>query len=204
MRLTGVSGRLAVFLIGGLPLIVVIVLLIAVFRIAVAEPGSSSGWDISSFKELYGDRFIYDALLNTIGFAVVTVITSLAFAVPIAFLAERTTLRWRGAIFPLMTVGVIVPGFFTAMGWIFMFHPRIGIINQWLVNWIPFVNEPPVNIISIPGMGFIQGLGLSSLAFIMLAGSFRSIDPSLEESAQAHGMGVIRRVFKFTCTLNTS
>src|SRR4029077_14848420 len=56
---------------------------------------------------------------------------------------------------------------------------------------------PPFNIMSIVGMGWVQGLNLAPLAFIMTAAVFRSMDPALEEAARMHGGGawsVLRRV----------
>jgi iron(III) transport system permease protein len=46
-------------------------------------------------------------------------------------------------------------------------------------------------------MGFVQGLSLSALAFILTAQMFRAMNPTLEEAARVHGMGygkIMRRV----------
>jgi iron(III) transport system permease protein len=46
-------------------------------------------------------------------------------------------------------------------------------------------------------MGWVQGLNLAPLSFIMTAAVFRSMDPSLEEAAQIHGasyLGTLRQV----------
>ena len=51
---------------------------------------------------------------------------SLAFGVPLAWLVERTDLPGKTAVFTLMTVGLLLPGFASAMGWLFLMHPRIG------------------------------------------------------------------------------
>jgi iron(III) transport system permease protein len=56
---------------------------------------------------------------------------------------------------------------------------------------------PPLNINSVAGMGWVQGLNLAPLAFIMTAAVFRSLDPTLEEAAQMHGADgftVLRRI----------
>ena len=131
----------------------------------------------------------------------VSSITALFFAVPIAWFAERTDLPGRSTIFPLMMASTILPGLFGALGWLFMFHPRIGTINRWLVDAMPFFESAPINILSVTGMGFISGLGMSSLAFIMLAATFRAMDPALEESAQVHGLGFFHRFWKVTLPL---
>src|SRR4029077_15527133 len=82
------------------------------------------------------------------------------------------------------------------MGWLFLLHPRIGLLNQLLVGTFG-LSGPPLNITSLLGMGWVQGLNLAPLAFIMTAAVFRSMDPTLEEAAEMHGAGpwrVIRRI----------
>ena len=194
------SGRNSLFLVTALVLGVVVLLLVVIVGIAFRDSDTNAN-TLENFRELYGDRFVLTALRNTIGFTLVATFTSLFFAVPIAFLAERTTLPGRSFIFPLLTVTILIPGFFSAMGWLLMFHPRIGMMNKWAVEYIPFINSPPFNVATVTGMGFITGLGLSSLAFIMLAGTFRAMDPTLEESAQIHGMGLVTRLRKITFPL---
>jgi hypothetical protein len=78
-----------------------------------------------------------------------------------------------------MAIGLLIPGFAAAMGWLFLLHPRIGLLNQLLVRTFQLPG-PPLNISSILGMGWVQGLNLAPLAFIMTAAVFRSMDPTLE------------------------
>src|SRR2546421_4011729 len=105
--------------------------------------------------------------------------------------------RAIGDLFPaamLMAVGLLIPGFAAAMGWLFLLHPRIGLFNQLLIGSFG-VSGPSIT--SILGMGWVQGLNLAPLAFIMTAAVFRSMDPTLEEAAEVHGAGaltVLRRI----------
>ena len=69
------------------------------------------------------------------------------------------------------------------------------------MDLLPFIDSPPINIVSVSGMGFISGIGLSSLAFIMLAATFRAMDPALEESAQIHGLTFFQRIAHVTMPL---
>jgi len=185
----------------GVILSVVILLLAVVLFISFQDPDDSSVYTLKNFRALYLEPFVYATLLNTAGFTIVSSVTALFFAVPIAWFAERTDLPGRGTIFPLMMASTILPGLFGALGWLFMFHPRIGTINRWLMDLVPIFDSAPINIVSIPGMGFITGLGMSSLAFIMLAATFRAMDPALEESAQVHGLGFLQRSWKVTLPL---
>ncbi len=155
------GARTGLILISGAVLSVVIFLLILILTIAFQDPLDSSVYTLQNFRDLYLEPFVYSALLNTAGFTVVTVITALFFAVPIAWLAERTDLPGRSWVFPLMTASAVIPGTFGALGWLFMLHPRIGTINRWLMDMMPFLDSAPINIISVQGMGFISG-GTSS------------------------------------------
>jgi iron(III) transport system permease protein len=179
-----------------------VLLLVAVVLIAF-QGTSASGtqtYTTGNFVALYREPFAYISFLNSIGFGLVAVVTALLLAIPMAWLVERTDLPGRDSIFALATLTLVVPGFFTAMGWSFLLHPRIGIVNKWLSE-VFFIAGPLVNIATIPGMGWVEGLSLSPLAFIMIASSLRAMDPSLEESAQVHGMGLFDRLTKVTFPL---
>ena len=121
-----------------LPLVVVIALLIVAVVTAFRPAGDNvAGFTLQNFQVLYGNPFVYKTLLNTFIFAFWSVGFALFFGVPIAWLVERTDLPGRGLVFPLMAIGVLIPTFFTAMGWMFLLHSRIGIINQWIVKYTP-------------------------------------------------------------------
>jgi iron(III) transport system permease protein len=191
-------GRIPIIMLGGLALAAILVLLLITVDIAFRT--QEGFYTLNNFRTLYSEPFAYKSLLNTLGFATVAVLTALFFGVPIAWLAERTDLAGRAAIHPLMTVGILVPGFFTAMGWLFLFHPRIGVVNVWLTEMLS-IDGSPFNIASVVGMGWVLGLGLSSLVFVMVTSSLRALDPALEESAQIHGLKFVRRLRTVTLPL---
>jgi len=98
-----------------------------------------------------------------------------------------------------MTLGVFIPSFFTAMGWLFLLHPRIGIANAWLKNI--FGLETPLSIVNVPGMGFVQGLGLASVVFVLTAANLRVTDARLEESARMSGASFLTVLLRITLPL---
>jgi iron(III) transport system permease protein len=160
-------------------------------------PGSGGlSYTTKNFAEVFSEPRTYGVLLDTCGFAFVTLAVALLFGIPSAWLAERTDFRAKTLLFTLMAVGLLIPGFAVAIGWLFLLHPRIGLVNQLLVNAF-HLSGPPINIMSLVGMGWVQGLNLAPLAFVMTAAVFRSMNPLLEEAAQVHGGGsfaVLRRV----------
>ena len=194
------SGRSPIFGLMFIVLGVVLVLLLVAVRMSFMD-SMTKEFTWANYTDLFGDPFVFTALKNTLVMSAVAIFVALVFATPIAFFAERTTLPGRGLIFPLMLITTLIPGFFGAMGWLLMFHPRIGMMNKWAIQWIPGIDGPIFNVVSVVGMGIITGLGLTSLAFIMMAGSFRAMDPALEESAQIHGMGLMRRLRRISFPL---
>src|SRR6202012_2565201 len=145
-------------------------------------------YSVAHYVANFVDPFTYRVLLNTLGFAATTLMVALGFGLPLAWLVERTDFPGKTFLFTAMAIGLLIPGFAAAMGWLFLLHPRIGLLNQLLISTFHLAG-PPLDITGITGMGFVQGLNLAPLAFIMTAAVFRSLDPSLEEAARMHGAG---------------
>jgi iron(III) transport system permease protein len=165
------------------------------------SPGSADlTYTAQNFAEVFFDQRTYTVLLDTFAFAAVSLAVALIFGIPTAWIAERTDFRAKTLLFTLMAVGLLIPGFAAAMGWLFLLHPRIGLLNQLLVSTFA-LSGPPLNISSILGMGWVQGLNLAPLAFIMTAAVFRSMDPTLEEAAAMHGAGAWRVLRRITVRL---
>jgi len=157
---------------------------------------ASAIYTLANYRELLTDPFLLQVIKNTLVFAASSTLVALVIGLPIAWLVERTTLPGKTLVYTLMTLGLLIPGIYTAMGWTLIAHPRIGILNRWLVDLLG-LESGPINIATPIGMGFVQGLSLASLAFILTAQMFRAMNPSLEEAAKVHGMGfggIFRRI----------
>ncbi|HWF94915.1 MAG TPA: iron ABC transporter permease [Xanthobacteraceae bacterium] len=179
--------------------VVVLCLLTVVLWLSLTN-GSPGDLDLTytaqNFIEVFSDPRTFTVLIDTVDFSLISLMVALAFGIPAAWLAERTDFPAKTLLFTLMAVGLLIPGFAAAMGWLFLLHPRIGLLNQLLMSSFHLAG-PPLNISTIAGMGWVQGLNLAPLAFIMTAAVFRSMDPTLEEAAQMHGAGtlmVLRRI----------
>ena len=193
---------------GGMLAVVVFVSFIVLCHLAVVlwlawttgSPGNDLAYTTHNFVETFSDARTYTALINSFAFALISLAVALVFGIPAAWLAERTDFRAKTLLFTLMAVGLLIPGFAAAMGWLFLLHPRIGLLNVLLVSTF-HLSAPPFNITTILGMGWVQGLNLAPLAFIMTAAVFRSMDPTLEEAAQMHGAGPLRVLRRITVRL---
>lgn len=182
-----------------IPMAVILILVVVMFWVSLQQGAfgtPSSVYTLGNYREVFTDPFIYVVVTNTLVFTISATFFALLFGLPIAWLAERTTIPGKTLIYALMTLGLLIPGIYTAMGWTMIAHPRIGILNRWLMELFD-LSEGPINIATPIGMGFVQGLSLAALAFILTAQMFRAINPTLEEAARVHGMGyakILRRV----------
>jgi iron(III) transport system permease protein len=157
-------------------------------------------YTLSNYSALLGDPFVLVVLWNTAQFAVGATCFALAIGLPIAWLTERTSLPGKAAVYAIMTLGLLIPGIYTAMGWTFVAHPRIGFVNNWLRG--AFGPDAPVLDVTTPlGMAFVQGLSQAPLAFILTVQTFAAMNPALEEAARAHGMGLVRTMRRVTLPL---
>ncbi|MGZ8444402.1 MAG: ABC transporter permease [Candidatus Binatia bacterium] len=186
-----------------IPMAVIFVLVIVMFWISLQKGAfgtPSAIYTLGNYREVFTDPLLYRVVTNTVIFTVTTTLFAMLFGLPVAWLAERTTIPGKTLIYVIMTLGLLIPGIYTAMGWTMIAHPRIGLVNRWLVELFNLA-DGPVNIATPIGMGFVQGLSLSALAFILTAQMFRAMNPSLEEAARVHGMGYGKILWRVTLPL---
>ena len=152
------------------------------------RPSGATGlkYGLHHYVVVYSDPYILRVFLNTLAFSATTLVVALGFGLPISFLVTRTDLRGSAFIFSMMTATLLMPGFIPALGWLFVLHPKVGMANTWLASTFG-AGAPVIPITNVIGMGWVQGLNLAPLAFIMTAAVFRSMDPSLEEAASTCG-----------------
>jgi len=135
-------------------------------------------------------------MLNSVELAAIATLVGFFFALPIAWLVERTNVRGKAAIVSVMLISMLVPGFASAMGWLFLLHPQIGLINR-LSATVFGAAHPVLNVATISGMGIIMGFQLAPVAFLMISAALRSLDYRMEEAASiagAPGSAAVRRV----------
>lgn len=155
-----------------------------------------SGISADSFARAYGGNAQAGSmLLNSLGFAFGSAVLALVLGTVLAYIQVRTDTPFKGLFFAASLVPLIVPGILYATSWIFLGDPQSGIVNQLLFK--PLFGTTPVNIYSVWGMIWVQGLHLAPVTFLLMVAAFRAMDPSLEESAAMSGasrLTVLRRV----------
>lgn len=182
-----------------LPIVLIVILVGAVAKLAFQESVLDDSPTLRHFVELATDPAAALALRNTAEFAVLTALWAVAFGLPIAWLVERSDLGKKAAVSTLMSIGVLIPGFIYAMGWILFAHPRSGLLTRFVQDL--GVDRAPLDLLTIPAMAWVEGMALAPVVFILTGASLRSMDASLEESAQMCGAGFLTRLRRVTLPL---
>jgi iron(III) transport system permease protein len=146
---------------------------------------------IASFRDAYATVGIGTMLMNSFAFSLGSTAFATIVGTVLAYLIVRTDVPAKPFMIAASVVPLIIPGILHTIVWTFLLDPNNGIIN---LDVIEKLGLPAFNLYSIPGMILVEGLHLSPLVFLLMVASFRSMDPSLEESAVMSG-APLRRVF---------
>ncbi len=138
--------------------------------------------------------------MNSLQFAAGASIFAFFVGTLLAWMNERTNTPFKSLFFALSIIPLIIPGILFVVSWILLGSPKIGILNLVVQDLLGLENAP-FNVYSIWGMIFVDGLHYSPMAFLLMTAAFRSMDPSLEESAMMSGASVLQIAWRITLKL---
>ena len=136
-------------------------------------PGQPSDYTLKNYSAILADPYTYKVMWTTLYFSAVTIAVSVPLGFIFAWLVERTDMRYKALAMSLLSIGILFPTFLKAMGWVFLLHPRIGMINIFLMQLFGLTNAP-LNIATVSGIGFVQGLTLAPLAYVMISAALKA------------------------------
>jgi iron(III) transport system permease protein len=139
---------------------------------------------LHAFREAYSTVGLGEMAWNSLVFAFGTTVFAVSLGTLLAYLIVRTDVPGKPLMFAASLVPLIIPGILHTIAWIFLADPRIGVLNQHIIE--P-VTGHSFNVLSMAGMIWVEGLHLSPLVFLLMFAAFRSMDPALEESAIMSG-----------------
>jgi len=143
-------------------------------------------YTLKNYQNAYASEYTYSTFRNSLIFASGSAALSFILGTLLAWLTERTNTPLRAIFVPIAVVPLILPGVLESIAWIFLLSPKFGYLNVWL-KYLFGLQSPPFNVFSLPGMIWVHSVGQVPLAFLMMVAAFKSMDPSLEESAMMSG-----------------
>jgi iron(III) transport system permease protein len=170
---------------------------------SVLTPQTASApaeFTLENFRAAYGSAENARLFLNSLTFASGAAALSLVLGTALAWMNERTNTPFKTLFFALAIIPLVIPGILFTVSWIMLASPKIGLINLAL-QALTGGNAPFVNIYTMPGMIWVDGLHYSPMAFLLMTAAFRSMDPSLEEQAAMSGASVPQIAARITFKL---
>ena len=150
--------------------------------------GELDQFTLRYYEDLLRELRVLGPFLNTLYFSVGSAVLATLFGGTVAWIVTRTDTPLRGLGYFTAFASFGTPFILYTIGWLLLLG-KAGPVNHWLK--ILFNQSVPViNVYSLAGMIFIEALLWSPFVFLMLAASFRSMDPSLEEASAACGAKV--------------
>lgn len=164
----------------------------------LSEPlGVPGAFTFSHYRAAYADPLTYRLLVNSFAFAGGSAGLATILATMLAWIAIRTNAPFRKLFELTAVIPNIFPPLMLAVSWAILLNPRVGLINLLLMSLFG-LEQAPVNIYSMVGMIFVEGLITTPLAFLIISAGLYSMDPSLEESARVAGSGNLQVAWRIT------
>ena len=161
-----------------------------------SEEGDADRFSLANYYELFSQDELGSVTARTILLGFGTVFWMFLFSFPFAWLLARTDFRFRTGLFSLLTAKLAIPGFITAMSYVWLFNPTSGLVNQ-LFDMTKFNGGALFDVYQLSWICFLQGIVLVPGGVFMMLPAFRNLDASLEEAAWVSGVSkahTIRRV----------
>ncbi len=185
----------AVVIVAWLALVPLVFLLWQSFTTPLAA-NATAEITLMNYARVYSSAQSFRLFGNSLAFASGASLLSLFIGTALAWMNERTDTPFKSLIYALSVVPLIIPGILFVTAWIMLASPKIGIIN--LVLQQAFGTDAVFfDVYTLPGMIWVDGIQHAPIAFLLMSAAFRSMDPSLEESALMSGASVgqvVRRV----------
>jgi iron(III) transport system permease protein len=151
--------------------------------------GSFGAYTFAHYRALFGDTRFAESVTSSIAFAAGSAVVALLFGGIQAWIVERTDTPLRSLVILVSIVSLGIPGVLYTISFLLLLG-RTGPANQVLAA-LTGSAAPLIDVYSLPGMIFIQGVEYTPLCFLLLSAVFRSTDASFEEASMISGAGLV-------------
>jgi iron(III) transport system permease protein len=155
---------------------------------------------LGNYRQAYGSADTWVLFWNSLQFALGAALVAFVIGTALAWMNERTNTPFKRLFFALSVIPLIIPGILFTVAWILLGSPKIGLVNLVLQRLFD-TDAVFVNVYSLWGMVWVDGLHYSPVAFLLMTAAFRAMDPALEESAVMSGASVLQVAARVTLPL---
>jgi iron(III) transport system permease protein len=163
-------------------------------------PGAEGPIHFRNFIEAFTDASVLKALRNTFLISTFVMVFSFLIAVPIVWIVTRTNTPGAKILETLNLIPFLLSPFINGIAWTTLANPKTGLINVWLTAWFGFP-EGTFDIYTPAGIVLCLTIYYVPYVYLFLVGAFKTMDPSLEESARTCGAGILKTITRVTLPL---
>jgi iron(III) transport system permease protein len=149
---------------------------------------------IQGYRALFGDPAFWRAVRNTLQFAALTTVLSVAAGTAFAILCSRTNMPGRRVYSILLLAPVVIPPLGLIVGWVAVYGQSgylTGLVSRNL-------HLPVWNLSSIPGMAVLGAAVTIPIAFLTCQSALAGTDTALEDAARSAGAGPLQVIARVT------
>ena len=186
-------GAIALFLF--VPVVASLLLSFTDFDIyAVANPANLRFVGFGNYGALFGDPLFARALRNTLYYVAVGGPLSVAASLVAALLVNARLARFRPLFRTAFFLPVVTTLVAVAVVWRFLYHPRVGLVNQLLASLgvapVDWLGDPRWAMPAIIAMSVWKNFGFNMVIFVA---GLQAIPERLYEAASLDGAGPWRQ-----------
>lgn len=196
----GEGIALKTVMIGISVLFLVYFILVPMVNLIIRSVFVDGSLDFSNYTKVYSESVNWNALINTVKFASLTMVLSLAITFPLAWLVGRTDLPFKKFFRTLFVTTYMIPPYVGAIAWTQLLNPKVGYLNKILMSLFN-LESAPFNIYTGGGLIWVLTLFYSPFAFITISRALEKMDPTLEEASRISGASPLKTLFKVTIPL---
>ena len=161
-------------------------------------PGEPSPLTLENYVTMFRAAWFWEALGHTIFVALGATLLGLFLGVSMGWIVTRTDTPWVGKLeIPLILPFFLSP-FIGALAWTGLASGDYGLLNGWIER---LIGIRPFEVFSAWGIIWVMGLYYSPYAFLIVSGSLRNMDPTLEEAAMSAGASRLQTMVRVTLPL---
>lgn len=152
---------------------------------------------MENYQKLFSDTQVWQALLNTIKYALMEVPFSLIISLVLAVLLNRK-MKGRSVYRTIMFLPMVAAPAAVAMVWRWLFNSDFGLLNHVLGTKINWISSPDIAIYSIAVIGIWSIIGYNMVLFLS---GLQEIPGDYYEAASIDGATGIKQFWHITCPL---
>jgi iron(III) transport system permease protein len=152
-------------------------------------------WTLANYREVLSQAIVIEALLNSVGLSILTVLLCALVGVPLAFLFERYDFPGRRLFAALAALPLVLPPLVGTVAFIFLYG-ETGILAHSIQNLFA-LETPPWSLQGWSALLFFHTYTMYPFFYVLTGAGLRRIDANLAEAARSLGAArtvVLRRV----------